>query len=45
MWMYSSQEIDLIEKIEQYEDGKLLSSKSLELNHKNYWMLSRLMKN
>lgn len=45
MNMYSAQEIDLIEKIEQYENGTLLSSKSLNLNNKNYWRLSRLMKN
>lgn len=45
MNMYSAQEIDLIEKIEQYENGTLLFSNSLNLNKKNYWRLSRLMKN
>ncbi|MEG2549718.1 MAG: hypothetical protein RSA06_02720, partial [Erysipelotrichaceae bacterium] len=44
MNMYSAQEIDLIEKIEQYENGTLVSSKSLNLNKNNYWRLSRLMK-
>lgn len=44
MNMYNAQEIDLIDKIEQYEDGVLKYTKTLHLNHKNYWRLSRLLK-
>lgn len=44
MDMYKNQTIDLIKKIEQYEDGIVKKTKVLKLSYKNIWRLSRLKK-
>lgn len=45
MNLYTSQDIDLIKSIEQYENGNLTSTKTQKISEKNLWRLSRLVKN
>lgn len=45
MNLYTSQEIDLIKKIEQYENGYITFTKTQSITEKNLWRLSRLTKN
>lgn len=44
MDLYSSQEIDLIKTIEQYEQGNVVFIKEQQLSNKNIWRLSRMVK-
>ena len=45
MNLYTSQEIDLIKTIEQYENGDITFTKTQTISEKKLWRLSRLFKN
>lgn len=45
MELYRNQEIDLINTIEQFENGRKMRTKNQSLNFNNLWRLSRLVKN